>query len=169
MHPRPAARTADEERASVLHRQVVNRVRLVREKGLVSKQQLTSIERLAGLRLCPMPRHALNTQQWSRPADDACPNAQAARFHPALARNEERVLRGAGQRLHGTRFSIRQRDADHGGGKPIDGGGDGLCTVHAGLRVPASYPVANCTCVSAVGGNLNLRLIIVTMFSNTNS
>ena len=82
MHPRPAARTADEERASVLHRQVVNRVRLVREKGLVSKQQLTSIERLAGLRLCPMPRHALHTQQWSRPADNACPNAQAASIQP---------------------------------------------------------------------------------------
>ena len=116
MHPRPATGTADEERVVVLDRQVVDRVRLARK------------QRLAGLRLCPMPRHALHTQQWSRPADDACPNAQAPRFHPALPRNEERMLRRAGQCLHTTRFSVRQRDGDHSGGKPLDGGGDGLCT-----------------------------------------
>ena len=135
MHPRPAARTADEERVSVLHRQVVDRVRLVRE------QRLTRKKGLAGLHLCPMPRHPLNAQQWSRPADNACPDAQAPRFHPALPRNEERMLRGAGQRLHGTHFSIRQRDGDHGGGEPLDGGGDSLCAIRSGLGVTALYPV----------------------------
>ena len=93
MHPRPAARTADEERVSVLHRQVVDRVRLVRE------QRLTRKKGLAGLHLCPMPAHALHTQQRPRPANDARPDTQAPRFHPSLPRNEERMLRGAGQRL----------------------------------------------------------------------
>ena len=135
MHPRPAARTADEERVSVLHRQVVDRVRLVRE------QRLTRKKGLAGLHLCPMPRHPLNAQQWSRPADNACPDAQAPRFHPALPRNEERMLRGAGQRLHSTRFDVRQRDGDHSGGKPLDRCRHGLCAVRTGLRVTALYLV----------------------------
>ena len=66
MHPHPATGTADKERVVVLDRQVVDRVRLARK------------QRLAGLRLCPMPRHPLNALQRPRPADNACPNAQAA-------------------------------------------------------------------------------------------
>ena len=52
------------------------------------------------------------------------------------------MLRGAGQSFHAARFGTRQRDGDHGGGKPLDGGGDGLCSVRAGLRVTAFYLIA---------------------------
>ena len=135
MHPRPAARTADEERVSVLHRQVVDRVRLVRE------QRLTRKKGLAGLRLRPMPSHALNAQQRPCPADKARPDAQAPRFRLALARYEERVIRRAGQRLQCPRFGVRQRDGDHSGGKPLDRCRHGLCAVRTGLRVTALYLV----------------------------
>jgi len=64
---------------------------------------------------------------------------------------------GAGHYLHGTRFGIRQRDGDHGGGKQLDGGGDGLCTVHAGLRVPAFYLITCLHLTDALGGACHLN------------
>ena len=118
MYPRPAVRGANKERVVVLDRQIIDRVPAERRTRAGGKL----------LSLILFPGQARHLQRRPRPADDACPNAQAPRFHPALPRNEERMLRRAGQCLHTTRFSVRQRDGDHSGGKPLDGGGDGLCT-----------------------------------------
>ena len=131
MHPRPAPRAADEERVVILDRQVVDRVPA--KGGTRPRCQL--------LRFVFLPREAHHLQRQTRPADDACPNAQAARFHPALPLHVQRMLRRAGQSLCLARPGIVRCDINHRRRMALN-----RCRLRlflAGLRVAREYLIAN--------------------------